>query len=352
MKGDSGFAITQDGLTLGMNHIGKFNGLHGLETGDLYVPTGVRRLPKGQQQADECPYVTYFTRNGWGDYFELRNNTFFNNLFKKDSDGKTDYSFKFAVARNGKMLYSFVNDTLVGVYSNPEFENITSIPGAYMYGSGSNATMFAKGIKYFGGEQAQNKIDELLMNNIIMPYDSRSYNINVPKNIRIDSRNGFTVLTDSGSTNDAVASPYVIFGDDFTLNWTYKKINATATDVSDAYVRIRTGEDSQNTDYFDLGINYPKDGQASLFAKVAGWDRSNGTKLTLDDSEGINFKLTRKVVDGLDHYTLIAASVKNPSETQQVSINSTKFNGKIRLLFQNRRLSGTYTNIMYSNIAE
>ena len=243
-NGDSGFAITQDGLTLGMNHIGKFNGLHGLETGDLYVPTGVRRLPKGQQQADECPYVTYFTRNGWGDYFELRNNTFFNNLFKKDSDGKTDYSFKFAVARNGKMFYSFVNDTLVGVYSNPEFENITSIPGAYMYGSGSNATMFAK------------------------------------------------------------------------------------------------------------GINYPKDGQASLFAKVAGWDRSNGTKLTLDDSEGINFKLTRKVVDGLDHYTLIAASVKNPSETQQVSINSTKFNGKIRLLFQNRRLSGTYTNIMYSNIAE
>ena len=352
------FNNNSEGFYLGMAHYVKNNKLWGLEEngdGQLWIHSAIGRVSYG---SGESPYAQVFNGgDGWTinneNQRELRQNNFFNNMFAKDTEGNiTSYEFKYAVARIDDMFYAFVNDTLVGTYSSPRFKDLVSVPGPYMRGEGTNKRMVTMDkIQYYSGTKASDKVKELLgETNIVNPYDSRSYNGAVNTNIRMDSENGFTVLTDSGSTNDAVASPYTIFGGDFTLNWTYKKNNATATDVSDAYVRVRQGVD--NGDYFDLGINYPKDGQASLFAKVAGWDRSNGTNLTLDDSEGINFKLTRKVVDGLDHYTLIATSVKNPSETQQVSINSTTSNGEVRLLFQNRGLSGTYTNISYSTTAE
>lgn len=346
------------GFYLGMAHYVKNDKRWGLEAngdGQLWIQSAIGRVQYGDK---ESPYAQVFNGgDGWAidneNQRELRQNNFFNNMFTKNAEGNvTSYEFKYAVARIDDMFYAFVNDTLVGTYSSPKFKDLVSVPGPYMRGAGTEGRMVTMNkIQYYSGTEASDKVNELLNDgNIVNPYDSRSYNGAVNSNIRMDSANGFTVLSDNGSTNDAVASPYAIFGGDFTLNWTYKKNNATNTDVSDAYVRVRQGVD--NSDYFDLGINYPKDGQASLFAKAAGWDRSNGTKLTLDDSEGINFKLTRKVVNGLDQYTLVATSVKNPSETQQVSINSTTSNGEVRLLFQNRRLSGTYTNISYSSLVD
>lgn len=301
----------------------------------------------------------------------------------------SEKSFTFGIARDGDMFYSFVNGAFMGAVSYEFYRNKDTIPGIFgehfSYGGVNGCIM--SNIKFYGGDEARDTIQKLLYENETQYGHFQPFTFWGTKEGYGESKDTFktSVRTnkpsaergmnfDYVSSNDdyyhSSVSPHVYFEKDFTFEWTYKKTNATSANaMMQLQVRNRKCEES----LLQFGAMFNNNTSSALFYRdradtvcnmVDNPTEDNFVKYfdgVLDDSQGLRFKVTRKIGESSATYTISAYSIANPSQkmTKSFEYNGTGVENRVAkwyqgvvIMWNNDHVAGEFSNIRWSYKAE
>jgi hypothetical protein len=278
-----------------------------------------------------------------------------------------------AVARIGDFYVNFWNDQYVMMAAKDGYKGAT-VPGLFLDCFGEGVTVSMTNINYFSGEEAvKAKVAELTKNgkdvnlNYVPFLDwggSDSQNIDNRNFTSNENTNGRGVNFDftkaNGGFNGTMVSNYVWFDSDFTYEWDYLNTDGDYRMLAE----LRYAK-SYADGGIQFGAQYSGGGAFSKvllnvpgFAEGSKWWESGSD---FDASQGIHFKITRKLYSDYAEITMTTTSIANPSQvktrTIKMSADASKssdgktsfanWNRPVTLQWHNERAAGQYSNITW-----
>ncbi len=267
---------------------------------------------------------------------------------------------KYAIARSGDYFYTFVNDTYVCCVSLEYYRDQPTLPG--IFGHAMDTTVLSS-IVYFGGEQAQQKLDSLLADGSQMGayvpdnWASASLNDNLKINPISETRGLNYDYTDTMSDfNNGMAGPYLYLDGDFTFSWEYKN-----TGIGDTANQRRMILEVRNFLYGAEIVQFGADLANNKYLlnvsqKESWWEQTANFP---DEEKGTRYTISRRVMDGYDEYTMTVQSLDDPELTFTRTVqwdgkNSAggvaddKVGRPVLFVWHNYFTSGEYSNITWS----
>ena len=250
-------------------------------------------------------------------------------------------SMKIAVAREGAYFHLFVNGIHVQTVTYEQFRDIDTIPGFFGY-SMLSATISE--LNVLTGNEAIAKVGELVTGGAFFtPYvpDGWATASLADGNFDVsyDETNGHKIVfnKDTRDFNDGMFSPYIYFDGDYTLKWTYKSTSKT-NDNNGMLLEVRP----MNYDAPKLSFGFVK-------TETGGQVKLNGRMCEIDESQGVEYTLTRNVFDKKATYVLKAKSVANPAQifVETVEYKNNNFADIDLPQFHNTFISGEYTKFAW-----
>ncbi len=269
-----------------------------------------------------------------------------------------------AIARSGIEFYLFSDGQYVSTVIYPEYAEKDTVPTIFCHNCIA-ATI--KNIVVLEGEDATEKLDTLLQGgkayvNAYIP-DSQWWSSGlayVQDVTSTDEGISFKFTSSECGQNGGIISPYVYFGGDFTVEWTYKNtgINQATEDQCRMFLEVRDfGAGNEVVQFGEDAKNH------KLMLNTPGLnDGSQWFEYDFDNSQGAHYKLTRKLEADKAVYTLTATSIANPQQThtrtfdwadttgnvQDGYMNAAKlWNKPVNITFTNKFVAGEYTNITW-----
>ena len=267
---------------------------------------------------------------------------------------------KYAIARSGDYFYAFVNDTYVCCVSLEYYRDQPTLPG--IFGHAMDTTVLSS-IVYFGGEQAQQKLDSLLADGSQMGayvpdnWASASLNDNLKINPISETRGLNYDYTDAMSDfNNGMAGPYLYLDGDFTFSWEYKN-----TGIGDTANQRRMILEVRNFLYGAEIVQFGADLANNKYLlnvsqKESWWEQTANFP---DEEKGTRYTISRRVMDGYDEYTMTVQSLDNPELTftrtvqwdgknSAGDLKDDKVGQPVLFVWHNYFTSGEYSNITWS----
>lgn len=250
-------------------------------------------------------------------------------------------SMKIAAAREDGYFHLFVNDIHVQTVTYEQFRDIDTIPGFFGY-SMSSATISE--LNVLTGNDAIAKVDELVTGGAFFtPYvpDAWAADSLADGNFDVsyDETNGHKIVfnKDTCHFNGGMFSPYIYFDGDYTLQWNYKSASKT-DDNNGMTLEVRP------MNYGDAKISF-----GFVKTETGGKANLNGRMYEIDESQGVEYTLTRNVFDKKAIYVLKAKSVANPAQifVETVEYKNNNFADIDLPQFHNKFISGEYTNFAW-----
>lgn len=270
-----------------------------------------------------------------------------------------DGQVKYTVVRSGDYFYTFINDSYVNCVTYSYYRDNATTPGIFVIGLDRDSTI--TNIKYASGNEAQSKLSELFAitrnqkfvsyipwadssmrdeyDNIYNEADHTWSQFNVT-----EDQNKFDInyiATDKDYAYGRLTN-YLYYDGDFTFEWTYKPTSEILTN-SMMKLEVRSPSAENGAKLFDFGTMF---GTGSSNAPTYKTEN-------LDASQGIRYTLKRVLSVDKATYTLTAASIANPEQTQTFtrevsSSNDARWDGAVLLVFANQYIAGQYTDISWS----
>lgn len=274
-------------------------------------------------------------------------------------------NFKYAIARDGDLMYAFVNDVYIASYTSKFYREIDTVPALFTncYGDASVAENGEDifNIKYFSGDEARDKINYLIGVSLIRSYvpdtwaelskniDNRNFTVNEYSE---DRGMNFDFTNNTTNWNDGMVSPYIYFADNFTFEFDYKlvSIGGDYGDVTRMWLELRPWNWSD--EYLHLGAAF-KDRPRYLMNHLDTVEEEKWFEPSydyFDDSLGIRYKLQRELTDTASIFTMTITSIANPeqTETRVISCKHNRWNQEVLVLWHNVGSAGEFSNIKWS----
>lgn len=362
----------------GFAHVSDYTGVDGLgQNGTRWLGSALASgtaLSRYLNGFGEKMAVTFTDVNNWWQYDLGSSKTFVARHYDVYKDGgypgakSVDTTFKYAVARSGDTFYAFVNDVLVGAVTDDYYSTVNTAPAfwARMHDNAAAEGNDWKGktirnIDFCEGEQAQSRIDALVNGGIV------NWGANFAKDaigngtITVGERTAekglnFTCTKEDTWTNDAAVTLDRALGGDFTLSFTYKPESVgTADGVTrgDFFVDLRNA--SWKSTILQTGGWFSSLNEGALsFNEGEAWNTADAHVFgaDFDAGKGVSVTIRRDLQTENEKsvYTVTYVSVANPEQTVSYVYEDTSadWNTKAYPVFKNRRMKGTWSNIVLS----
>lgn len=279
-----------------------------------------------------------------------------------DNDaGKVTY----AIARVGDYFYTFVNGAYVDCVTLEHYRDNDTLPG--IFGLKMNTSTIGN-IVFMDGEEAQIKINMVLRNGaaMITPYVPGDWAkaslgeglINAGEVTDAKGIN-FTYTSKDKDFNGSLVSPYIYFDKDFSFEWTYKNTDCNTAGWSNPLGMLLEVRPWNYGDQL-LQFGMRNDGDLSSLMlgnnaakqktqKYTGAEFKDSDGNAFDVSQGVTFKLVRRLWTNKTVFTMTITSVANPSQTYTDTYHCTQngWDGALLLSWHNTLHAGEYTNIKW-----
>mgnify|MGYP002521182114 CR=1 FL=1 len=270
-----------------------------------------------------------------------------------------------AIARVGDYFYTFVNGAYVDCVTLEHYRNNDTLPG--IFGLKLHTSTIGN-IVYMGGDDAQNKVNDLLQGGSAMftPYvpgdwAKASLGNGLIQHGEVTQEKGlnFTYTSKGQDFNGSLVSPYLYFDKDFSFEWTYKNTdNQTAGWSNPLGMLLEVRPWNYGDQLLQFGMRNDGDLSSLMLGnnkakektqKYTGAEFKDSDGNAFDVSQGVKFKLVRRVWSNKTVFTMTITSVANPSQTYTDTYHCTQngWDGALLLSWHNTLHAGEYSNVKW-----
>ena len=331
-----------------------------------YIHSSITRgASRGYKLLDLQTNETLWEGSSDTDYYD-NNLSFYDHQLSKGrgiEDTNTNY-VKYATARVGDFFYFFINDQYVNGVSFEYYRDKDTVPGLVARnGSGAlaNVSVLISGMMIWQGQDAQEKIDALLVQDeggLITTFSDLWGNLPIAGFDAAVQRQPVTeergVAFDYVATDkrliDSNPSPQIYFEGDFTFSWDYKY--TTANEAGAAELEKDSPRMALEVYTWRVGGTNVSLGAKFTEAGHAYQLRGSGTTeehAFTDDTAGSRYTLTRVLKSDHAEYTLTVINLATGEKySRTVNVSDFRWDEPVMVGWRNIALAGQYSNITWS----
>lgn len=276
--------------------------------------------------------------------------------------------FKIAIARNGGLLYTFINDEYIASFYDAEYANIDTLPGVFStsFNSSLIVTKF-RNVSFCDGNDAKTKIDSLLVNNknMIKPVYSQTRDNSSKWSINdVNETRGvnFDILTSDIAHNQSTFGNFVRFTGDFEIEWDFLPLeaNANSAEQGESSFMLKSKSDTGGKLITSMHTRFnAKTLTLNRFAIQADVTSSWGDQVvdsTYDCSQGIHYKVTSTLTGQTRKFIFTATSIADSTlvNTRTIELTNSEtisgMDGVFVFAISTRNLKSQYSNFKWTGM--